>query len=276
MKNLDIAKGDPQMYSPPSFSALPTWFVFIATLVLSLLSVEIGYRRARKKQRRAKQEEEREKEAPVGAMVGTTLGLLAFLLAFTFGMAADAFHARKMALLEETNAIRITYLLAGVIPEPHRTDVRKILREYVDDRLHWVGLDKAQESISATVLLDRLWANAVAVGAQNPGGVDEFLGSVIRVTEIRAERETVRERSRIPNTFWLVLYLLAILSLSSMGYHGGVAGTVRSPVMIAVAISFSLVIVLIADVDSPGQGIVNVSQQPMVDLRNWLVAESKR
>jgi hypothetical protein len=276
MKALTLSKVIPQMNSPLPFSSLPTWFVFIATLMLSLLSVEFGYRRAKKRQLRTEQEEEREKEAPVGAMVGTTLGLLAFLLAFTFGMAADAFHARKMALLEETNAVRITYRLAGVIPEPHRTDVRQILREYVEDRLHWVGLDKAQESIAATVLLDRLWAHAVAVGAQSPGGVDEFLGSVVRVTEVRAERETVRERSRIPNDFWLVLYLLAILSLWSMGYHGGVAGTVRSPVMIAVAISFSLVMVLIADVDSPGHGIVNVSQQPMVDLRNWLVAESKR
>ncbi|AQH05105.1 hypothetical protein A9R05_39470 (plasmid) [Burkholderia sp. KK1] len=75
MKNLELAKGDPQMYSPPSFSTLPTWFVLVVTLVLSLLSVEMGYRRARKKQRRAKQEDEKEKEAPVGAMVGRPLPL---------------------------------------------------------------------------------------------------------------------------------------------------------------------------------------------------------
>jgi hypothetical protein len=49
------------------------------------------------------------KEAPVGAMVGSHLGLLAFLLAFTFGMAADAFQ-RKLALVDEANAIRTTYL----------------------------------------------------------------------------------------------------------------------------------------------------------------------
>jgi len=37
--------------------------------------------------------------------------------------------------------------------------------------------------------------------------------------------------------------------------------------MLAVAIAFSAVIMVIADLDRPGQGFINVSQQPMVDLR---------
>ena len=40
--------------------------------------------------------------------------------------------------------------------------------------------------------------------------------------------------------------------------------------MLAVAIAFSLVIMLIADLDGPGQGFINVSQQAMIDLRNAL------
>jgi len=115
---------------------LPFWGIFIATLLLVLLSVEGGYRWARYKQKRSEQE----KEAPVGAMVGATLGLLAF----TLGMAADAFHARKQALVEEANAIGTTYLRAGLIPEPHRTEVRQVLREYVEERLQYAGVEKVQ------------------------------------------------------------------------------------------------------------------------------------
>ena len=95
------------------FTDLPMWGVFVRTLVLVLASVEGGYRWARQRQK----DRELEKEAPVGAMVGATLGLLAFLLAFTFGIAADAFHARKVALVNEANAIRMTYLLGSVTPE---------------------------------------------------------------------------------------------------------------------------------------------------------------
>jgi len=79
-----------------------------------------------------------------------------------------------------------------------------------------------------------------------------------------------RERSQIPGPFWAALYVVAILSLAAMGYHSGVAGTNRSPVTLEVAIAFSLVILLIVDLDRPGEGLVNVSQQAMMDLQDWM------
>ena len=249
---------------------IPISVVFVGTLFLVLASVEAGYRWARKRQ--AKQD--LEKEAPVGAMVGATLGLLAFLLAFTFGIAADAYHARKVALVEEANAIRMSYLLCATVPEKHRAEIHDVLRQYVDQRLRWANGQPDGPGASADELLDRLWKAAAVVGEQNPGEVDVFLGYVSKVIELRQERVMVRERSRIPGTYWAILLIIALLALSAVGYHGGVAGTSRSPVTLAVAISFSVVILVIADLDRPGQGFINVSQQPMVDLRAAL-AESK-
>jgi hypothetical protein len=203
-------------------------------------------------------------------MVGATLGLRAFLLAFTFGIAADAFHARKVALVDEANAIRMTYLLTSVIPEAQRSEIRTVLREYVDERLRWASGKQDEPDKSARQLLDRLWKAIAAVGERNPGGVDIFLSYAGRVVELQQERLMVRERSRIPGPYWAVLYVVAVLALTAVGYHGGVAGTSRSPVMLAVAIAFSAVIMVIADLDRPGQGFINVSQQPMVDLREVL------
>ncbi len=252
------------------FTDLPIWGVFVGTLFLVLASVEAGYRWGRQRQK----DRELEKEAPVGAMAGATLGLLAFLLAFTFGIAADAFHARKVALVEEANAIRMTYLLSSVIPEVHRSEIRTVLREYVDERLRWANAKQDEPGKSARNLLDRLWKATAAVGEQSPGGVDVFLGYVGRIIELQQEREMVRERSRIPGAYWAVLYVVAVLALTTVGYHGGVAGTSRSPAMLAVAIAFSAVIMVIADLDRPGQGFINVSQQSMVELRE-LLATSK-
>jgi hypothetical protein len=245
---------------------VPIWSVFVGTLFLALASVEVGYRWAGKRQdRRAL-----EKEAPVGGMVGATLGLLAFLLAFSFGIAVDAFQARKLALVEEANAIRLTYLQTGVIPEAHRAPIRTVLRQYVDERLRWANGQPDEPGKSAKALLNRLWSSAAAVGVRNPGGVDVFLGSVSRVIELQQERLMVRERSRIPGPYWAVLYVVALLAMAAVGYHGGVAGTSRSPVMLAVAIAFSAVIMVIADLDLPGKGFINVSQEAMVDLRETL------
>lgn len=115
------------------FDDLPLWGIFVGTLLVALAAVETGYRLARQRQKL----HELEKEAPVGAMVGATLGLLAFLLAFTFGIAADAFHSRKEALVQEASAIRMTYLLSDVTPEANRSEIRAVLRAYVEQRIRW-------------------------------------------------------------------------------------------------------------------------------------------
>jgi hypothetical protein len=131
---------------------LPVWGVFVATLLLILLSVEIGYRLGRYRWKRS----EKAKEAPIGEMVGATLGLLAFLLAFTFGVAATRFDARKQAVRDEANAIRTTYLRAGLLPEPQRTEVRKLLREYVDVRLEAVRSGNVEQATRRSEELQRL------------------------------------------------------------------------------------------------------------------------
>ena len=116
------------------FDWLPLWALFGATVALILLVVEAGFRVGRWRQRRA----EHEREAPVGAIVAAGLGLLAFLLAFTFGMAASRFDTRRGLVLDEANAIGTTYLRAALLPEPHRTEIRTLLRDYVDLRLEAV------------------------------------------------------------------------------------------------------------------------------------------
>jgi hypothetical protein len=113
---------------------LPLRVLLVATVVIVLLSTEGGYRLGTYRRHRT----EPEKDAPVGAMVGAMLGLLAFMLAFTFGLAASRFDARRIVLLDEANAIGTAYLRAGLLPEPHRSKIRDLLRAYVDARLEAV------------------------------------------------------------------------------------------------------------------------------------------
>jgi len=251
---------------------IPILGVFVGTLALVIACLEIGFRWGRRRQARR----ELEKEAPVGGMVAATLGLLAFLLAFMFGIAADSFQARRVALAQETSAIRMTYLLSDVVAEPSRTEVRLALRDYIDERLRWADGKPDPPGKSANALLDRLWKSAAAIGRQNPGTVDVFLGYVGKVFELQEERIMVREQSRVPASYWAVLYLVSLLALSSVGYHAGVAGMSRSPVMLAIAIAFSAVIMVIVDLDTPGKGFINVNQFSMRELQAMVTASVGR
>ena len=77
-------------------------------------------------------------------------------------------------------------------------------------------------------------------------------------------------RSRIPVSIWGALYFVTILAMAGMGYHAGLTGKSRSLISIALVLTFSGVIWLIADIDRPQEGLLQVSQQAMVDLRNTM------
>jgi hypothetical protein len=246
--------------------ALPLWGLFLAILLLVLLSVEGGYRLGKYRRRRS----EEEKEAPVGAMVGATLGLLAFLLAFTFGLAAARFETRRQVLLDEANAIGTTYLRAGMLPE-RRDDIRTLLRDYVDVRLAAVRSGAVTAGIRQSERLhEQLWAQAVALGETHPTSivVGLFVQSLNEVIDLHAKRVTASLRNRIPEAIWGALCAVAVLSLGAMGYHAGLSRTSRSLAELAVAFTFAVVIGLIADLDRPQEGALQVSQQALMDLRH--------
>ena len=250
------------------FDWLPLWALFGATVALILLVVEAGFRVGRWRQRRA----EHEREAPVGAVVGAGLGLLAFLLAFTFGMAASRFDTRRGLVLDEANAIGTTYLRAALLPEPHRTEIRTLLRDYMDLRLEAVqpGMTVPARERSEEVQA-RLWAQAVLVGEKKPTPITGlFIQSLNEVIDLHGKRVTLGLRNRIPSTIWVALYSTAVLAMAGVGYYAGLASTTRSLATLALVVTFSGILCLIADLDRPQEGLLKVSQQAMIDLRKSL------
>ena len=114
------------------------------------------------------------------------------------------------------------------------------------------------------------------IAEKNPGSVivGLFVQALNDVIDLHAKRVSLGLRSRIPGAIWAGLYSVAALALVVMGYHAGLEETRRSPAVVVVAFAFSVVIWLIADLDRPHEGLLKVSQQGMVELRNS-IAETK-
>ena len=85
-------------------------------------------------------------------------------------------------------------------------------------------------------------------------------------------RVAVGIQARVPNEIWLVLYFITILGMMGVGYHTGIAGSKRSLARPILALSFALVFALIASLDRPDSGVLEVSQQPLIDLRESMAA----
>jgi hypothetical protein len=151
-----------------------------------------------------------------------------------------------------------------------REDIRTLLRDSVDVRLEAVRSGNVTEGIRRSELLhDQLWAQAVAIGETHPTSivVGLYVQSLNEVIDLHAKRVTAGLRNRIPGAIWVALFAVAVLSLAAMGYHAGLSRTSRSLAELAVAVAFSVVIGLIADLDRPQEGVLKVSQQALIDLR---------
>ena len=127
----------------------------------------------------------------------------------------------------------------------------------------------AEAILRSEEIQGQLWSAATGVGLHHPNSIVAglFVESLNQVIDIHAKRVTAGLRNRIPGAIWLALLTIATLSLGAMGYHIGLVGTTRSLAIIVVAVSFSAVIALIADLDRPQEGTLTVSQQALIDLQ---------
>lgn len=253
---------------------LPLWATFVGILAMVLLSIWLGSYLARRRKKLSKPTEE---EGPIGTVAGATLGLLAFILAFTFGLTASRFDTRRQLLLDEVTLIETTARRAELIPEPHRSQVREIMRKYIELR---IGMPRdaaaVRERIRQSEELQRqLWPHAAALAdsdLKNPDIVSLFVDSVNDLMNVQTRRVAIANY-HIHWLIWLVLFGVTVLSMIQVGYLFGRSGSNNWLFIIALSLAFSGVMILIVDLDRSGTGAVgaiNVSQQPMIDLRDKL------
>lgn len=252
------------------FEVLPLWAILIGIVLVVMLSAALGIFLARSRKKRQKIDDD---EGPIGASVNATLGLLAFILAFTFGLTAQRFDTRKQLFLDEITAIETAATRADLIPEPHRTEVRELIHKYVDLR---IGPTANKEEVLKRVreseeVQRQLWPHAAALSnadLKNADIVSLFVDSLNEMINVQTRRVTIGQ-AHIPSLVWFVLFAVTILSMIEVGYLFGRAQSINWLFLIALAMAFSGVMVLVADLDRSGAGTVGaitINQQPMIDM----------
>jgi hypothetical protein len=243
---------------------LPLWAFFAATCLFSGLALEAGYRLGGRRRRSAP-----DHDGPVAAIVASVLALFAFLLAFTFSSAAARYEARRQAVLEEANSIGTTWLRAQMLQEPQRANSLKLLREYVDVRVTGIRGGRVEETIARSeAIQSELWKEAKAEAAARPTPVTAmYVQSLNQMIDVHSVRVQVGITNRIPVTIWVGLFAISFLGMTSVGYQAGVSGARRTPALVPLVLSFAIVMFLIADLDRPGAGYIQVNQHALTSLQ---------
>ena len=242
--------------------------LFVVVTVVLLLAHEIGYRlRAW-----AKHPEDKDWEKEVHQTRNQIAVLLSLLIGFAMSMAVSRFDERKQLVIDEANAIGTAYLRVGMQVEPMPTLAPAMFRDYVDARLAIFGTSSGVDERDPAVrrarqIQDELWKQATATARKTPTPIAAlYVAALNEMIDLDAKR-VAAQRNRIPLDIWALMSVLAILTSLIVGYgqrHRAAMATFIPVLMVAISLS------LIADLDSPANGLIQVSQQSMQILSDDL------
>jgi hypothetical protein len=252
--------GETQLLDP-----FPILGVFIGFALIALAVFELGFRIGRWWQTRTKEH----KEGPTAMLVGSLLALLAFLLAVTMGMASDRFDTRRQLVLQEANAIGTTYLRAGYLPEPSRSEIRRLLREYVPLRVNVNDKTTFVSNQARSVQIQsEIWPLAEELARQRPTSTTLalFIESLNEAIDSESARTVAIVYARVPETVLLLLFLGEVLTMGVVGYSAGLSGSRPMVTAVVLVIVLGAVLTLVVDLDRPRDGYLQVSQRPLLDL----------
>lgn len=195
-------------------------------------------------------------------VLAATLTLLALIVGFTFSMAVSRYDQRKGAEVDEANAIGTAYLRADLLPSAEAARVRNLLRTYLDQRiLFYTSRDETQlwqSNVQTSQLQTALWREVRDAAIAQPTPVAALVVNSINEVFDMQGRTQAAWWNRIPLGAWSLMFSIAVLSNLLVGFW--LRNSRRHnflPFVLPVALSVSFF--LIADIDSPRYGVIQVS-----------------
>ena len=204
-------------------------------------------------------------------VLGAALTLLGLIVAFTFSMAVSRYDQRKNYEEQEANAIGTEYVRAIELPPADAAKVQALLRTYLDQRiLNYKTRDEQElrRIDSRTVQLQtELWSAASTSVAGLPSPMATFvLGGMNDVLNSQGYTQAAWW-NRIPTGAWMLLIVISIFCNLLIGYE---APGKTAFLLLILPILLAISLFLIADIDSPRRGLINVEPQNLESLAESL------
>ena len=246
--------------------AIPIGIVFVLFTVVSLICFEVGFRLGRWWQAR----QPGDQEGPTDMIVGSLLALMAFVLAISLGLATDRHDARRALVVEEANAITTAYQRADYLPPTDAARLKELLRAYVPLRIVTDTSEVPTNIVKSAGLAEQMWAIEVrAVQSGNNSDLIASLGeSLNEIVAVSEQRVVAGVYARVPETIVLLLLAGSALALGMVGYDAGLKGRRSLLSATVLIIILGVVTILVVDLDRPQEGLLNVSQQALVDVEH--------
>lgn len=210
-------------------------------------------------------------EKGTGAIDGMVFALLGLMLAFTFSSSSQRLEHRRELVTEEANAISTAWSRLDLLPLQPQTDLRALLRSYLDGRIETfrlvpMGLDAVLEKHAATMALQpEIWGR-VMPHADDPRVVVGLLPALNECFDL-ASSHTAAVRTHSSVYIFGVLFFLALCAALDAGLSMGPVPSRLHAYGLALIVSVTTYVIL--DMEFPRVGLIRVdaSDQALLDVR---------
>lgn len=246
------------------------WIIGLGLFAVLFGAAEVGFRIAR-----------RQGDAIDGVksetstIQGAVLGLVGLLGGFCLAMAVSRFDSRRQFITDEANAIGTCYLRTSLLPHPHAETSARMLREYLDERIHFseflsYGPELAENIRKTRDLQAELWKQGIAANDVQP---TVATGLYLQALNAVIDMEGVQMRAvenHVPVAVLMLLVASAVVSALLIGYVYGQAGQRNQFATTLMTGLLALVILIIIDLDRPRIGLIKLGHQSLLELRDGL------
>ena len=257
----------------------PSWLIVALLFAALVVATELGYRIGMRNQAATGDGA----KTQINTIQASLLGVLALLLGFTFSLSLQRYDSRAQAVVHEANAIGTAMLRADLVPASVRSEAQAAMVRYLDQRIAAgnISLDRVEERASAVAAanatFDRLWQlGAEAAEAEpNPVRTGLFLQALNDMIDAFGIRDAALNR-HVPELVLFLLFGTFVLTVSLVGYSSGLSGQRASYATYVLMILIVFLVFIIIDMDRPRRGVIEVSQQSLVDLSDSPLATRYR
>lgn len=237
----------------PAIDSLPPLVLLICLVAVFSVVIELGYQGGL----RIRSEEGGLSKHPVEASVtAAILSLLAFLLAFSFGASASRYMKLRSLALNDANIVGTLYLRCDLLPGEMIPVAKPLVREYLQIRNDAIS-KRDPEEVAAAIqrsqeIQKALWKIGVKARIEgNSTAVNLFISTLNDLIDNDTTRQSSAYSNRMPPMLWISLSFLGVLATSMLGVSSGLHGRRSRLATTALIVAFSLVTVLIVDLDRP-------------------------
>ena len=197
-------------------------------------------------------------------IIGTTYAVILGFMLYTVWI---NFVAADLNADAEANAVVNVYRLADGLPAQQHMQIQQTARAYADTVVNkdWPAMARGDSGpLDSHHLNQELWRILMSVKAATPTELTAEDHALYELSALAEHRRTRRlqSTSRLPPILWFVLIVGGIVTIMSSCMFGASNNRLHTIQVFSFSLLIALVLVAIADIDRPFQGVVHVRDAP--------------